>query len=51
MATRRSNFEGLTKRVGYAFVVPHDVWTGLSNKRYFEALGERAAKWHSAIAI
>ena len=51
MATKRLSIEGLPKRVEYALVVSLDVWAELPNKQDLEALGERAVKGRSAVAI
>jgi class 3 adenylate cyclase/CHASE2 domain-containing sensor protein len=46
-----SRVEGLTKGVGYAFVVTRDVYNELPEKQDFVELGEQGVKGRSAVAI
>jgi adenylate cyclase len=46
-----SRVEGLTKGVGYAFVVTREVYDELPNKHDFVELGEQGVKGRSAVAL
>ncbi|MGQ0656212.1 MAG: CHASE2 domain-containing protein [Betaproteobacteria bacterium] len=46
-----SRVEGLTKSVGYAFVVTKDVYNEISNKQDFVELGEQGVKGRSAVVL
>ena len=46
-----SRIEGLTKSLGYAFVVSHEVWLQLDNQQDYANLGEHGVKGRSSEAV
>ena len=46
-----SRIEGLTKSLGYAFVVSHEVWLQLDNQQDYANLGEHGVKGRSSVAV
>ncbi len=46
-----SRIEGLTKSLGYAFVVSHEVWLQLDDQQDYANLGEHGVKGRSSVAV
>ena len=46
-----SRIEGLTKSLGYAFVVSHEVWLQLDHQQDYAYLGEHGVKGRSSVAV
>ena len=46
-----SRIEGLTKSLGYAFVVSHEVWLQLDHQQDYAHLGEHGVKGRSSVVV
>ena len=46
-----SRIEGLTKSLGYAFVISHSVWLELDDQQNYVELGDKAVKGRSAVTV